>query len=129
MAKLADGCISVVAVLAIGGLVGCGGTSRRTTSSRPYSVREVRAAFAAEGLPLRRVRLSVSGFTWLLYKHKRSKRAVVAYVFPDARATHKGRAWAHGSPPPRTLRYGNVIVQWFPYSFDRRVHAALSRLQ
>lgn len=81
---------------------------------------------AAEGMPLHRVQLGGEGFKWLNYKH--GKRYLVAWVFPDAGSTHGGKAFAHGSPRPRTLRFGNVMLQWVPPSLDHKVHAALARL-
>ena len=119
--------IWATAVLAIGALAGCGGASRSPASSSPDSVQGVRAAFAAEGMPLHRVRLGVVGFKWLSYDH--GKRRVIVYVFPDVGSAHRGKAFAHGSPRPHTVRHANVMVQWLPPSLGGKVHAALSKLR
>jgi hypothetical protein len=112
----------------LGVLVGCGSASRASASSRTYSVQEVRAAFAAEGMPLHRVRLGNMGFKWLSYGRQRGKRFLVVWVFPDAASTHGGKTFAHGSPRPRTVRDRNVLLQ-FPPSLYGKVRAGLARLR
>lgn len=147
-----------MAAATVVGLVGCGGSKHDSNAAvktaecqgcilpspnRHHTVTQVEAAFAAQGLQLRKyTRFSIPGFTILLHGHKQPQLVTVLIGDPHADQS----SWTHNQTAPyqghlttlyilgrnagghySTHREGNVRVYFAPPN-TQPVQAALSRL-
>jgi hypothetical protein len=101
-------------------------------SEHKLTIRQVQSAFAAEGVPLRRIKIPTPGRTAFECRERCSLIALVVYgSVADAKRTQVNSAsLTAGSKVLKSGRAGNVLAAYAPGAADgRRIESALRKLK